>query len=98
MNAFSRQDKALPSEVRNQIIEKWLSNDGITNISRQSNLPCETVRNIVQSQGSNSSLIFASYFGILIQFFSPFVQNFSLVIHYFSSVLQYLIQQLANWA
>ena len=79
------------SDVRNQIIEKWLGNDDIANISRQSNLPCETVRNIVQSQGSNSSLIFASYFGILIQFFSPFSKNFSLVIQYFSSVLQYFI-------
>ena len=39
MNAFSRQDKALPSEVRNQIIEKWLSKEGTANISRQSNLP-----------------------------------------------------------
>ena len=47
MNAFSRQGKALPSEVRNQIIEKCLSNEGIANISRQSNLPFKTVSNIV---------------------------------------------------
>ena len=47
MNAFSGQGKALPSEVRNQVVEKWLSNDGIANISRQSNLPYETVSNIV---------------------------------------------------
>ena len=47
MNAFSRQGKALPSEVRNQIIEKWLSNEGTANISRQSNLPYKTVSNIV---------------------------------------------------
>ena len=47
MNAFSRQGKALPSEVRNQIIEKWLGNEGIANISRQSNLPYKTVSNIV---------------------------------------------------
>ena len=47
MNAFSRQGKAFPSEVRNQIIEKWLSNEGTANISRQSNLPYKTVSNIV---------------------------------------------------
>ena len=47
MNAFSRQGKALPSEVRNQIIEKWLSNEGTSNISQQSNLPYGTVSNIV---------------------------------------------------
>ena len=47
MNAFSRQGKALPSEVRNQIIEKWLSNEGIANISRQSNLPYKTISNNV---------------------------------------------------
>ena len=47
MNAFSRQGKALPSEVRNQIIEKWLTNEGTTNRSRQSNLPYKTVSNIV---------------------------------------------------
>ena len=47
MNTFSRQGKALPSEVRNQIVEKWLSNEGIANISRQSNLPYKTVGNIV---------------------------------------------------
>ena len=51
MNAFSRQGKALPSEVRNQIIKqiivKWLSNECTANISRQSNLPYKTVSNIV---------------------------------------------------
>ena len=47
MNAFSRQGKGLPSEVRNQIIEKWLSNEGIANISRQSNLPNKTGSNIL---------------------------------------------------
>ena len=47
MNAFSWQGKALPSEVRNQIIEKWLSNEGIANVLRQSNLPYKTVSNIV---------------------------------------------------
>ena len=34
MNAFSRQGKALLTEVRNQIIEKWLSNEGIQQIYR----------------------------------------------------------------
>ena len=47
MNVFSRQGKTLPSEVRNQIIEKWLRNEGMENISRQSNLPFKTVSNIV---------------------------------------------------
>ena len=41
MNAFSRQGKALLPEVRNQIIEKWLSSDDTASISRQSNLPCK---------------------------------------------------------
>ena len=47
MNAFSRKGKALPCEVRNQTIEKWLSNEGTANISSQSNLPYKTVSNIV---------------------------------------------------
>ena len=51
MNALSRQGKALPSEVRNQIIEKWLSNEGTANISRQSNLPYKTVSKIVHLRG-----------------------------------------------
>ena len=46
MNAFSRQGKALLTEVRNQIIEKYLSNKGRANISRQSNLPCKYRRRI----------------------------------------------------
>ena len=41
------QGKALPSEVRSQIIEKWLSNEGTANTSRQSNIPYKTVSNIV---------------------------------------------------
>ena len=47
MNTFSIQGKDFSSEVRNQIIEKWLSNEGIANITRQSNLPNKTVSNIV---------------------------------------------------
>ena len=47
MNTFSRQSKALPGEFRNQVIEKLLSNEGIANISRKSNLPYKTVINIV---------------------------------------------------
>ena len=47
MNAFSRQSKASPSEVQNQTIEKWLSNEGIANLSRQSNLSYKTARNIL---------------------------------------------------
>ena len=51
MNAFSRQGKALPSEVRNQI-EKYLSNEGIANISRQSNLPCKYERRITTQRST----------------------------------------------
>ena len=51
MNPFCRQGKAFPSEVRNQINEKWLSNEGIANISQQSNLPYKTVSNIVDLRG-----------------------------------------------
>ena len=39
MNMFNRQGKALPSEVRTQVIEKLLGSEGTANISRQSNLP-----------------------------------------------------------
>ena len=46
MNAYCGQGEALSSEVINQIIEKWLSNEGTTNISRQSNLSYKTVSNI----------------------------------------------------
>ena len=38
MNAFSKHGKALPSEVRNEIIEKSLlqiSNEGVVNILQQ---------------------------------------------------------------
>ena len=47
MNALSKQGKALPSEVRNQIMEKWLTREGIANISRQLNQPYKTVSNIL---------------------------------------------------
>ena len=50
MNVFNRQGRALPSKVRNQIIDKWLSNKGIVNIAQQINLfylPYKTVSNIV---------------------------------------------------
>ena len=101
MNAFSRQGKALPSEVRDQIIEKWLSNEGIPNISRQSNLPYETVSNIVdfrvviRRQYLHCTLYFNSV--VLIRSFRTLVfviQYFSLVLQYFSSELQYFSSEL----
>ena len=33
MNSFSRQGKALPVEVRNIIVGKWLRNEGIASIA-----------------------------------------------------------------
>lgn len=56
MNPFSRQGKALPIEVRNEIIEKWLNNEGLSNISRQLNLPYKTVANIVDLWVDNGSI------------------------------------------
>ena len=56
MNAFSRQGNALPIEVRNKIAEKLLSNEGITNISRQLNLPYKTVRNIIDLWVENGDI------------------------------------------
>ena len=69
MNALSRQGKALPSEVRNQIIEKCLSNEDIAKLIYRDNQTYPTKPSVIcGSQGSNSSPIFASYFGILVQF------------------------------
>jgi paired box protein 6 len=56
MNAFSRQGKALPIEVRNNIVEKCLNNEGIANISRQLNLPYKTVSNIVDLWVDNGDI------------------------------------------
>ncbi|CAB4001294.1 paired box Pax-5-like [Paramuricea clavata] len=61
MNAFSRQGKArqgkaLPIEVRNNIVGKWLNNEGIANISRQLNLPYKTVSNIVDLWVDNGDI------------------------------------------
>ena len=60
MNAFSWQGKALLAEVRNQLIEKWLSNEGRTNISRQSNLPCKYERQITTQ---NSTIFLTVLYG-----------------------------------
>ena len=56
MNAFIRQGKALPSEVRYQIVEKWISNEGMVNISRQLNLTYKTVSNIVDLWVDNGEI------------------------------------------
>ena len=56
MNVFSRQGRALPSTVRNQIIDKWLSNEGIANILQQINLPYKTVSNIVDFRVDNGDI------------------------------------------
>ena len=52
MNTFTRQGKALLTEVRNQIIEKWLSYEGIANISRLSNLPCKYGRRVTTQRST----------------------------------------------
>ena len=56
MNVFNRQGRALPSKVRNQIIDKWLSNEGIANIAQQINLPYKTVSNIVDLWVDNGDI------------------------------------------
>ena len=47
MNSFSRQGKALPTKVREDIIEKWMDSNSVADISRQLRLPHKTVSNIV---------------------------------------------------
>ena len=47
MNSFSRQGKALPIKVREEIIEKCLAQTSVAEISRQLRLPHKTVSNIV---------------------------------------------------
>ena len=56
MNVFSTQGRALPSKVRNQIIDKWLSNEDIANIAQQINLPYKTVSNIVDLWVDNGDI------------------------------------------
>ena len=46
-NSYTTQGKALPDKVRQEIIEKWLNNEGIAEISRQLVLPYKSVSNIV---------------------------------------------------
>ena len=47
MNSFSKQGKALPDKVRQEIIDKWLGSEGIAEISRRLLLPYRTVSNII---------------------------------------------------
>ena len=47
MNSFSRQGKALPIKVREEIIEKWLAQTSVAEIPRQLRLPHKTVSIIV---------------------------------------------------
>ena len=47
MNVFSRQGKAIPDEVRNDIVERYSRNESVTNIARQVNLSYKTVSNII---------------------------------------------------
>ena len=47
LNRYTTQGKALPDKVRQEIIEKWLNNEGIAEISRQLVLPYKSVSNIV---------------------------------------------------
>ena len=48
MNSFSKQGKALPNKVRNEIIERYINNESYTSISRNLNLPYKTISNIVE--------------------------------------------------
>ena len=56
MNVFSRQGRALPSKVRNQIIDKWLRNEDIASIGQQINLPYKTVSNIMDLWVDNGDI------------------------------------------
>ena len=47
MNVFSRQGKAIPDEVRNDIVERYSRNESVTNIARQVNISYKSVSNIV---------------------------------------------------
>ena len=49
MNSFSRQGKALPNQVRENIIQNYLDNFPITAIAARLNLPYKTVSNIVDA-------------------------------------------------
>ena len=60
MNSFSRQGKALPVEVRNIIVGKWLHNEGIASIA-----------NIIQYSVLSSVL---QYFSSVLQYFSWVLQ------------------------
>ncbi|CAB4037449.1 paired box pox-neuro, partial [Paramuricea clavata] len=46
-NSCTTQGKALPDKVRQEIIEKWLNNEGIAEIPRQLVLTYKSVSNIV---------------------------------------------------
>ena len=47
MNLFSRQGKALPNKVREEIVQKYLDNYSVTVIAAGLNLPYKTVSNII---------------------------------------------------
>ena len=62
MNSFSRQGKALPVEVRNIIVGKWLHNEGIASIAN-------IIQYLIQ--------YLVRYFSTLVQYFSTLVGYFS---------------------
>ena len=47
MNVFIRQGRAVPDEVRNIIVERYLENKSIRDIAQEVNLSYQTVSNIV---------------------------------------------------
>ncbi len=59
MNLFSRQGKALPIEVRNIIVGKWLHNEGIASIAN-------IIQYLIQ--------YLVWYFSTLVQYFSWVLQ------------------------
>ncbi len=62
MNSFIRQGKALPVEVRNIIVGKWLHNEGIASIAN-------IIQYVIQ--------YLVRYFNTLVQYFSTLVGYFS---------------------
>ena len=83
MNSFSGQGKALPVEIRNITVGKWLHNKGIASTAN-------IIQYLIQ--------YLVRYFSTLVRYFSTLVQYFSTLVGYFSWVLQYLIHQHANFA
>ena len=66
-NPFTKQGKALPCEVRDVIVEKWLRGSKEFDIARQLRLSRNTVANIVDRFVRTGSVQLSSQFDCLIR-------------------------------